>query len=252
VLRGSANYKTIVELWLETLRDEYEQDSIRSPLEQGILMGETRSLDVCFSFAAAGALQVLNSAAGVTPLRPIKIGPRELGLAGLPTSGVAIQRSTKARALETVVRWNTLNARLAKMLDNPLDPDATKPGKLNDMRLANVLVARWAKLGANDSRNLSLTELGKALGFNRQRMALLKSAGIEDLRALAQALQAAPAIERHQAAVAQPSATPKKGRAEAAPRRAPVPSPIDPKEAAEILKDIGKALFGPLDDQQAT
>lgn len=102
VLRGSANYKTLIELWLETLRDEYERDCARSPLERGVLMGETRSLDACFTFTAGGALAVLNSSAVVTPLRPIRVGPRELGLAGLPTSSAAVEGRPRR------VRWRRL------------------------------------------------------------------------------------------------------------------------------------------------
>jgi hypothetical protein len=248
VLRGSANYKTFTELWLETLRDEYERDCARSPLERGVLMGETRSLDACFTFAAGGTLAVLNSMTAVTALRPVRVGPHELGLAGLPTSGATVAQSTKARSLETVVRWNSLSARLAKMLDNPLDPVSNGPGKLNDIRIVNVLVDRWAKLGVGDPRNLPLAELGNALGFDRQRIKLLKSAGVDDLRGLAQALKAVPAIERHNAAVAQASAIRKRPRKGFRP--APIPSPIGRKQAAEIVKDIGDALFAPLDDRQ--
>jgi hypothetical protein len=251
VLRGSANYKTITELWLETLRDEFERDCARSPLERGVLMGETRTLDACFTFSAGGALGVLNSMTGVTPLRPIRVGPRDLGLTGLPASSTALARSTKARALATVVRWNALGARLAKLLDNPLDPELGRPGKLNDVRIVNVLVDRWAKLAADDPRNLPLVELGKALDFDRRRMNLLKAAGVEDLSGLAQALKAVPAIERHNAAVVQAPGT-GKGKRAAGPGRAPIASPIGQKAAAEIMQDIGDALFAALDEQQAT
>ena len=51
-----ATYKTFIELWLETLRDEYERDCARSPLEPASLSGETRSLDTCFTFASATRL----------------------------------------------------------------------------------------------------------------------------------------------------------------------------------------------------
>ena len=249
VLRGSANYKTFIELWLETLRDEFERDCARSPLETGVLLGETRSLDTCFTFATGGGLAVLNSSTTVTALRPVRIGPRDLGLAGLPTSAITAVQSTKARALETVVRWNSLSARLGRMLDNPLDPDRG-PGKLNDVRIVNVLIDRWAKLRPDDPRNLPLAELGKTLGFDRQRMNLLKSAGIADLSGLAQALKAVPAIERHNAALA--PVIRKGKRAAAASGRALIASPIDRKEAAKIVRDIGDKLFGVLDDQQAT
>ncbi|WLB86876.1 hypothetical protein QIH91_29150 [Bradyrhizobium japonicum USDA 135] len=147
---------------------------------------------------------------------------------------------------------DALSARLAKMLDNPLDPDLRGPGKLNDVRIVNVLVDRWAKLAAHDPRNLSLPELGNALGFDRRRMSLLRSAGIENLSGLAQLLKAVPAIERHNAAVARAPAIRKGQRAAAGPGRAPIASPIDRNQAAEIVKDIGDALFAALDDRQAS
>lgn len=240
VLRGSANYKTLVELWLETLRAEYERDCARSPLETGVLLGETRILGTCFTFAPGGGLGVLNSLTSVTPLRPVKIGPRELGLAGLPTSAIATARSTRALALETVVRWNALGARLAGMLGNPIEQEKT-PGKLNDVRIVNVLVGRWSKLKAGDPRNLPLAELGKALGFDRQRLNLLKSAGIGDLSGLAQALTAAPFIERHNAAL---------GPADRKAKRAAIAVPIDRKLAAQIVADIGASQLGALDDRK--
>lgn len=241
VLRGSANYKTFVELWLETLRAEYERDCARSPLETGALLGETRILGTCFTFVPGGGLGVLNSLTSVTPLRPVRIGPRELGLAGLPTSAIATSRSTRALALETVVRWNALGARLAGMLGNPIEQERA-PGKLNDVRIVNVLVGRWSKLRAGDPRNLPLAELGKSLGFDRQRLSLLKSAGISDLSGLAQALTAVPIIERHNAAL---------GPADRKAKRAAIAAPIDRKLAAQIVADIGASQLGMLDDRKA-
>jgi hypothetical protein len=46
-------FKLMLELWLETQRDEYERDAARSPLERGVLLGEDRVLDTCFTLARA-------------------------------------------------------------------------------------------------------------------------------------------------------------------------------------------------------
>jgi len=43
--RGNVNYKHMLEVWLDTLRDEYERESARSPLERCVLFGENRFLD---------------------------------------------------------------------------------------------------------------------------------------------------------------------------------------------------------------
>jgi hypothetical protein len=48
-------FKLMLELWLETQRDEYERDAARSPLERGVLLGEDRVLDTCFTLAAGSA-----------------------------------------------------------------------------------------------------------------------------------------------------------------------------------------------------
>lgn len=53
--RGSANYKHMLEVWLDTLRDEYERESARSPLERGVLFGENRLLDTCFGLPRKAA-----------------------------------------------------------------------------------------------------------------------------------------------------------------------------------------------------
>lgn len=244
VLRGSANFKTFVELWLETLIDEYERDCARSPLETGVLLGETRILGACFTFTPVGGLAVTSSTVSVSPLRPRRIGPRDLGLAGLPSSSFAQARSVRAKSLEAVVRWNALAARLGRMLDNPSEPEKGT-GKFDDRRVVNVLIDRWAKLWRDDPRNLHLAELGKHLGFDRERMALLKEAGINDLADLAQALKAVPVIERHNRDLA---AADMKGAAKTG--RAPIHAPITRQEAAAIIADIGRTQLAMLDDEK--
>jgi hypothetical protein len=184
---------------------------------------------------------VLNSQTSVSPLRPARIGLRELGLAGPPSRATNSAQSTRARALETVVRWNALAARLARMLDNPLEPEAA-PGKFVDVRIVNLLVDRWAKLKADDPRNLSLAELARTLGFDRTRIGVLRSARIEDLSGLAQALKAAPVIERHNALL---------GPANRKAKRAAIAAPISRREAAQIVADIGKSQLGMLDERKA-
>ena len=45
---------TFLEVWLDTLRDEYEREVSRSPLERGVLFGENRFLDTCFGTEPGG------------------------------------------------------------------------------------------------------------------------------------------------------------------------------------------------------
>ena len=250
VVRDSANYKTYVELWLETLRDEYEHDLSLSPLEVGSLLGETRTLDTCFTFNALGGLGVLNSQTSVLSLRPVRLDPRELGFTGPPATPAALARSTKARALETVVRWNTLSARLGKLLDNPPEAPTKSSGRFNNERFVNLLVSRWAKLRPGDPRNLPLTEMGKALGFDRKLLKALKSAGISNLGELGQALKAVPTIENYNAGLAPRRAARKGERPAQGLAAAPIEPPIDRTLATEIARNIGKVLLAPIDDDK--
>ena len=52
--RGSVNYKAFIEIWLELLREEYEQEVARSPVERGVLLGENRFLTTCFGDDGGG------------------------------------------------------------------------------------------------------------------------------------------------------------------------------------------------------
>ena len=80
--RGSVNYKHFLELWLDTLRDEYEQEASRSPLERGVLLGENRRLGTCFGSTRTGKVDgQLSSDASVSPLVrvPIDLGDIDIG-----------------------------------------------------------------------------------------------------------------------------------------------------------------------------
>ena len=154
--------------------------------------------------------------------------------------------STRARALETVVRWNTLSAGVAKLLDNPGSPARKEPGSFKDARLVDLLIRRWAKLAAEDPRNLPLDRIGETLGVDKQRQGALASAGVSDLRGLAQVLLATPAIERH--AAAGDTAGGKKVKTRRATSRSSVSSPVDSKLANEIREQIAGKLLAPLDN----
>jgi hypothetical protein len=249
LVRAEANYKTFTELWLETLRDEFERACARSPLEDGILLGETRTLDTCFTFNAPGGLGVLNSQSSVTAFRPVRIRPGDL-LGGPPMAATSMALPVRSRALETVVRWNNLSARLRNALDNPPGTKPPKPGRFDDPRMVRTLLRRWAKLRPEDPRNLSLAELGKEFGIDRQAMAALKSARIGDLRGLAKTLLAAPLIDRYNRSI--PPAPRQRGKAardRAAVPREPIDIGIDAKLAAAIERALGKALLAPLDER---
>jgi hypothetical protein len=196
--RIDAFYKHPLELWLDVLRDEYETDVARSPLERGVLLSETRTLDTCFVFSEA-ALNVSNSTASVVPLAPLAINPAVIDIGGVRGGALDPNRDVRARGIEIVTRWNVLEAQLANILNNrrtfPKEP------KLNDMSVVGVLVERWAKLRPQDSDNVDFNTAVSALGLSAAHRRLLKSAGATDLRSIARALEAAPTVENYNAKI---------------------------------------------------
>ena len=77
-------YKHILEVWLDTLRDEYERGAARSPLERGVILADERILDTCFSASSAGGgLVVTSSNAQFVPLHQLNIPHHELDIGGV-------------------------------------------------------------------------------------------------------------------------------------------------------------------------
>jgi hypothetical protein len=196
--RGSANYKHFLELWLETLRFEYEQEAARSPLERGVLLGENRVLETCFDRTQDGAVKVESSSTTVSPLVHVPFDPGEIDVGGVTTFADSRLSNARSRALQTVTRWNALEERLASLLDHrrslPEEPITVK----ND-RVMEILIDRWSKLGQRDSRNLAFDEAADLLDLSQAERRRLKAAGASDLRSIAQALRSGPLVERHNA-----------------------------------------------------
>ena len=89
-------YKHPLELWLDTLRDEYERDVARSPLERGVLLGKTHARYLLH--LRGGRLAVSNSTASVTPLFPLKINPGDIDIGGVRGGALEPTRDVRARA----------------------------------------------------------------------------------------------------------------------------------------------------------
>ncbi len=249
ISRREVNYKTLLELWLETLRDEYERDLVRSPLERGVLVGEDRTLDTCFTFAEGGLLSLLNTSSSVSPFAPLPIRPGDLDIGGLQTTAISARSATKTRALETVTRWTALERQLATLLNNQRKPFPGKRGRWNDPRVTGVLVERWSKMRQSDSLNLDFTAAMDLLKLGDVHRRALKSVGVTDLKSLARALKAAPVIERYNADLGRRQVTLKAAQAQksasvAAAAAAPIKFPLSPTVADEIREVIGNTLFG--------
>ena len=241
IARATVSYKTLLELWLETLRDEYERDLARSPLERGVLVGENRLLDTCFTFGPNGVIAMLNNSSAVSPLVPLPIGPRDLDIGGLQTTAISARSATKTRALETVTRWNALEQRLATLLSNRRAFPG-KPGKLNDPRVVGVLVDRWAKMRQDDPDNLDFAAAMKAIKLSEAQRRILKAVGVTDLKSTARALKAAPVIERYNGDIDRRQKAPKAERSVAS-AAASINFPLSQKMAEEIRRAIGDALL---------
>jgi len=193
--RGSVNYKAFIELWLELLREEYEREVARSPVERGVLLGENRFLKTCFALGGEGGMSVTDSSSSVGPLvrMPIVVGVIDVG--GVKTTQAV---NVRDRAVETVTRWNALDQQLGTLLaQDTTVPD--QPVTVSDPHVRRVLIDRWSKLSADDERNYGFNEAADLLGLDDAQRRRLKAAGATDLRTIAQALKVAPEVSRHNA-----------------------------------------------------
>ncbi|MCG3202045.1 MAG: hypothetical protein NFCOHLIN_01918 [Gammaproteobacteria bacterium] len=243
VKRATINYKHLLEIWLETLRDEYDREVQRSPLERGVLLGEERVLDTCFTFAAAGGPAVSGSSASVTPLFPIDIDPGEFDLGGVTATASSARAAARERAWESVTRWNLLENRLATLLANRRTL-GKRPLGLDDPRIVDAFIEAWAGLRAGDPRNLDFAAATKALHLGEAHRRALKAAGASDLRGIARAIKHAPDIDRYNERLRQRRALHKGERAKAAAAADPVKLALSVREAAEMRKAIGAGLAG--------
>ena len=197
IARALVNFKTHLELWLETLRDEYEREVARSPLERGVLMGEERILDTCFAFSAAnGGFAVSGSNASVGPLQRIRVDRHDFDIGGITTTASSARKTTRERAYEAVTRWNLLENRLAILLCNRLRRHARKPS--HSMRMS---CSRSSKSGPDcppmtRTTSLSLTPSRRCTSTTGNA-GLLQSAGARDLRSIAEAIRSTPIIDRY-------------------------------------------------------
>lgn len=240
--RGRANYKHFLEVWLDTLRDEYEREASRSPLERGVLFGENRNLDTCFGTNEAGATVVTNSNASVSPLFRVIFPPGLFDIGGFKTLSASQNTSTRSRALETTTRWNAIERQVTNLLSNSTQLQET-PLAAKDPKVLGVLVDTWRKLPADDPRNLDFEKAAALLQLGDAQRRLLKSAGATNLAGIASVLHAAPAIDRQNADV-EKIRTLSRNRKLEGPLPDPIKFSVTPKDGTAILGAIGAGLGG--------
>jgi hypothetical protein len=195
VSRTNLAYKHLFEIWLEVQRDDYERAVARSPIERGLLLGETRTLDTCFAFLE-NALTVSGSTTSVSPLTRFIVDPPLVDLGGVSSDASAITGSVKDRAYEAFTRWNLLDGRLSTLLSNRRTFPQRKLS-FGDAALVDLTFERWARMLTADPQNLPIDDAAKALGLSDAQRKLLKAAGATDLRTLGQMVRATPEIERY-------------------------------------------------------
>ena len=238
---GSANYKHFLEAWLDTLRDEYEREASRSPLERGVLFGENRFLDTCFGASPDnGATVVTGSTASVSPLFRVVFPPGRFDIGGTKT--LSAGASTRSRALETTTRWNAIELQVATLLSNGSKlPEV--PLVANDPQVLGVLVDTWRKLPADDPRNVDFDKAAAMLQLSDAQRRLLKAGGASNLAGIAAALQVAPGIERQNVEVQRIRSLFKTRKIEGTPPDL-VKFSVTAKDGAAILGTIGSGLAG--------
>ena len=241
IARALVNFKTHLELWLETLRDEYEREVARSPLERGVLMGEERILDTCFAFSAAnGGLAVSGSNASVGPLQRIRVDRHNFDIGGITATASSARKTTRERAYEAATRWNLLENRLATLLSNR-PPQPRQEAFTFDADVVRTLIEIWARLPADDTNNLGFNDAIKALHLDDRQRGLLQSAGARDLRTIAEAIRSTPAIDRYnEGARDRIGIYKEEKRAGSAPE--PVRWPLSTRDVTAMLKAIGAGL----------
>ena len=235
------SYKHTLEAWLDTLLDEYERDASRSPLERGVLLGDARELRTCFTLAPGRAPVVSESSAGYSPLEQLDLDPGEIDLGGVAAAAGSARASVRERAFEAVTRGNLLENRLATLLANRRELPR-KGFRLDETRVLGVLIEMWSKLGRDDPRNLDFKAATTSLHLSPKHRRLLEATGATDLRGIARAIKSAPAIARHNEALARRTEQAKAERVAAEAALAPIPAELSPSDAADIRRAIGAGL----------
>lgn len=240
VQKAQVNYKHMLELWLETLRDEYERKVARSPLERGIVLGEDRVLDTCFALGNPGGPVVTSSSASATPFFFVDVDRGELDLGGVTPAASAFGTDVRQRAYEAVTRWNLLEERFATLLSNRRRL-RRRDFKVDDLDVLDVLIERWASLRPEDPLNLDFSAAVNSLGLTTAHRRALKAAGAVDLRTIGQAIRAAPVLARYNESVDELLKTYEREQGEP-PSLEAIEGALRDEHVASIRRAIGKRL----------
>jgi hypothetical protein len=248
---GLGNYKHVLEVWLETLRDEYERELSRSPIERGILLGEQRIFDTCLSFDEHDRIVVTDTSTSVIPFYQVPFDPSDIDIGGVSATTNSRRTTAREQAFESINRWNLLEDRTAIILAN--QKNIPEPNlSFDDERIVSLLIDRWAKLNPSDEHNITFEEFSKIMHLSQKHRRLLKSTGATDLRGIAWALKTATESEKYKVEALELDEL-LKSRKNVVKERIdarkvietlgkPIRFSISSQEAKEICDSIGKAL----------
>jgi hypothetical protein len=237
---GNANYKHFLEVWIDTLRDEYDREAARSPLERGILFGENRFLDTCFGVGEDDEIGVTSSNSTVSPLFRVPLHVGILDIGGVKSLSSAKNASVRMRALETTTRWNVVERHVTNLLANSKSL-GEEPLVASHPKVMTVLLDVWRKLPADDPRNLDFEKAASLLKLSDVQRKQFAAAGAENLSGIATALTVLPDMERQNEQAKRVREVTKKGKGRgAAPELINVP--LDAKARAVVLAAIASSL----------
>jgi hypothetical protein len=239
---GQANYKHMLEVWLDTLRDEYEIEISRSPLERGVLFGENRFLQTCFVSTGEGeALKVSSSDASVSPLLRVPFTRGTFDIGGVKTLSSGDGSSTRSGAVATVVRWNVLEAKVTSLLANNVAIEGV-PFTPASPEITSILIDVWRKLRADDPRNLEFDEAAEMLGLSDKQKKLLRGAGATNLSTIASLIALAADIEHQNSEVQKLRELSKERKVDGLPLDVAKGAPSI-RDSAAIVQSISKTLW---------
>ncbi|MDO6414606.1 hypothetical protein Q4F19_09455 [Sphingomonas sp. BIUV-7] len=236
-----ANYKHMLEVWLDTLRDEYEIEVSRSPLERGALVGDNRFLHTCFKRAVDGGnLSVDSSDANVTPLIRIPVNKGSFDIGGAKTSALMGSASARTLGVSTAVRWNALESAVGRLLanDRAVEEVALDPAS---PEIRSILIDVWRKLPVDDPRNVSFDDAASMLKLSGEQQKQLRAAGATNLSTIAAALASTTNVQAYNTQ-AEKVRQADQGRKDVSASPDALDGAISPESGSDILKSIGHAV----------
>jgi hypothetical protein len=252
-------YKRREEVWLEMLRDEYETELARSPLERGLVVSMSLSLFACrligklnFPIPPASTLALSQDELWQVPSM-VDFTPYLTGVAAAAPQHLPGRDRYRA----AVMAWNTLSSQV--------QPDRKKELRFDDPRMVDLILATAVYLGPDDPANQSLDAIAALAGLPSEGLLSLKAAGVNDLHALATVVRFAPSAERRNRPREAKRTPPSAGgcnllrrflqrrsgpEARREPVAAPAPLPVTSAQASELRTALGAALQARFEEAQ--